>query len=58
MIKWFPDRPGLATGIAMAFLIHGVGYAAFMSVGWLLIRVPADGWKPAGWEPTVESAGS
>jgi hypothetical protein len=58
LIKWFPDRPGLATGIAMALLIHGVGYLAFMSVGWLLIRVPADGWKPAGWEPTVESAGS
>ena len=42
----------------MAFLIHGVGYAVFMSVGWLLIRVPADGWKPAGWEPTPQPAGS
>ncbi|MGH3753866.1 MAG: OFA family MFS transporter [Pseudonocardiaceae bacterium] len=93
LITWFPDRPGLATGIAImgfgggaliaapwsssmltafgatganpdaggiatAFLIHGAGYAVFMSVGWLLIRVPADGWKPAGWEPTRQSAGS
>ena len=93
LIKWFPDRPGLATGIAimgfgggaliaapwsnsmltafgatgadpdasgiaLAFLIHGVGYAVFMSVGWLLIRVPAEDWKPAGWEPTPQPAGS
>jgi MFS family permease len=93
LITWFPDRPGLATGIAimgfgggaliaapwsnsmltafgatgadpdasgiaLAFLIHGVGYAVFMSVGWLLIRVPAEDWKPAGWEPTPPPAGS
>ncbi len=93
LIKWFPDRPGLATGIAimgfgggaliaapwsnsmltafgatgadpdpggiaMAFLIHGIGYAVFMSVGWLLIRVPADDWRPAGWQPTPQPAGS
>ena len=93
LIRWFPDRPGLATGIAimgfgggaliaapwsssmltafgatgpdpdpdgiaLAFLIHGVGYAVFMSVGWLLIRVPAGGWKPAGWEPIPQPAGS
>jgi MFS family permease len=93
LITWFPDRPGLATGIAimgfgggaliaapwsnsmltafgatgadpdasgiaLAFLIHGVGYAVFMSVGWLLIRVPAEDWKPAGWEPTPKPAGS
>ncbi len=92
LIKWFPDRPGMATGIAImgfgggaliaspwsnsmlttfgatgpqpdpggiakAFLIHGVVYAVFMSVGWLLIRVPADGWRPAGWEPTAHPVG-
>ncbi|MGW4484816.1 L-lactate MFS transporter [Amycolatopsis sp. NPDC004368] len=82
LIKWFPDRPGMATGIAImgfgggaliaspwssamlgtsptvsdiavAFLIHGVVYAVFMTMGVLLVRVPADGWKPAGWEPKV-----
>jgi MFS family permease len=93
LIKWFPDRPGLATGIAImgfgggaliaapwsnsmltafgatgahpdpggiatAFLIHGLVYAVFMSVGWLLIRVPAQGWKPKEWEPTPQLSGS
>ncbi|KFU79289.1 Nitrate/nitrite transporter NarK [Amycolatopsis lurida] len=81
LIKWFPDRPGMATGIAImgfgggaliaspwssqmlgaapwsigtvatAFLVHGLVYAVFMTLGILLVRVPADGWKPAGWEP-------
>jgi MFS family permease len=81
LIKWFPDRPGMATGIAImgfgggaliaspwssqmlqsfgsttggiatAFLIHGIVYAVFMSLGVFLIRVPADGWRPAGWQP-------
>jgi len=90
LIKWFPDRPGMATGIAImgfgggaliaspwsaqmlnafgvttaaagqgtagiakAFLIHGLVYAVFMSMGWLLVRVPTQGWKPAGWDPSV-----
>ena len=86
LIKWFPDRPGMATGIAImgfgggaliaspwsssllsafggsgtgaraggiaeTFLVMGIGYAIFMSLGWLLIRVPADDWRPAGWDP-------
>ncbi|MFF1450036.1 OFA family MFS transporter [Streptomyces sp. NPDC058274] len=76
LIKWFPDRPGMATGIAimgfgggaliaspwsaqmlesfgadssgiaLAFLVHGLTYAVFMSVGVLLVRVPR-GEKPA-----------
>ncbi|MGW4524568.1 L-lactate MFS transporter [Amycolatopsis sp. NPDC004378] len=83
LIKWFPDRPGMATGIAImgfgggaliaspwsssmlgtaptagtiatAFLVHGIVYAVFMSMGWLLVRVPADDWKPAGWEPKTD----
>src|SRR6185312_11510980 len=40
--------------IATAFLIHGLVYAVFMSMGWLLVRVPADDWKPAGWEPKTD----
>ncbi|MBC3193651.1 OFA family MFS transporter [Pseudonocardia sp. C8] len=86
LMKWFPDRPGLATGIAImgfgggaliaspltaallsafgatgpepavngiatTFLVMGLIYAVFMSVGWLLIRVPADDWQPPGWSP-------
>ncbi|MER5897873.1 OFA family MFS transporter [Streptomyces sp. NPDC001876] len=85
LIKWFPDRPGMATGIAImgfgggaliaspwstgmlesfgtdrsgiasAFLVHGVVYAAFMALGVLLVRVPPDGWLPDGWEPKQET---
>src|SRR6476469_2514991 len=86
LIKWFPDRPGLSTGIAImgfgggaliasplttqlltafggigkgataagvgqTFLVMGILYAIFMSVGWLLVRVPPDGWRPEGWTP-------
>nr|WP_209706904.1 OFA family MFS transporter [Leucobacter exalbidus] len=97
LMKWFPDRPGLATGIAImgfgggaliaaplgnsllnrfggnytpadtaagiaehlpdpagigkAFLVLAVGYSIFMALGWLLIRVPAPGWQPQGWDP-------
>ncbi|MEO3801599.1 OFA family MFS transporter [Nonomuraea sp. B1E8] len=81
LIKWFPDRPGMATGIAImgfgggaliaspwsaqmlgtfgtgtggiatTFVVHGVVYAVFMSMGVLLVRVPADGWTPKGWRP-------
>ena len=81
LMKWSPDRPGLATGaavmgfgggaliaspwstamltafgaygphpqasgIAAALLIHGLVYLVFMSLGWLLIRVPPPGWEP------------
>ncbi|WP_031168077.1 OFA family MFS transporter [Streptomyces durhamensis] len=73
LIKWFPDRPGMATGIAimgfgggaliaspwsaqmlasfggdndgiaLAFLVHGLSYAVFMTLGVLLVRVPRTG---------------
>ena len=93
LIKWFPDRPGLATGIAImgfgggsliatpltnqlltafggtgkaavasgvaqTFLVMGIIYAVFMAMGWLLIRVPADGWTPAGWHPAKATTGA
>ena len=93
LIKWFPDRPGMATGlaimgfgggaliaspwsasmlsgfgatgnnaqasgVALAFLVHGLAYAVFMSVGWLLVRVPADGWQPEGWHPASAKTGA
>ena len=92
LIKWFPDRPGLSTGIAImgfgggaliaspltqqllgafgatgehpavsgiatAFLVMGLIYAVFMAMGWMLIRVPADDWKPAGWDPSQAKQG-
>jgi MFS family permease len=47
-----------AGGIAETFLLHGIGYGVFMSLGWLLIRVPADDWSPAGWDPSKVQARS
>jgi MFS family permease len=87
LIKWFPDRPGLATGLAimgfgggamigsplgtklMAYFGHhghapipstwvtmGILYFIFMMFGVFTIRVPAEGWKPAGWTPPVQQS--
>jgi MFS family permease len=80
LIKWFPDRPGMATGMAImgfggaafiasplsvwlmsqfstpthvgvmeTFICMGVIYFCFMIMGAIIVRVPAPGWKPAGW---------
>jgi MFS family permease len=80
LIKWFPDRPGLSTGLAIMgfgggamigsplgnqlmahFKAHGLSpiahtwiwmgilYFIFMMFGVFTIRVPREGWKPAGW---------
>jgi MFS family permease len=82
LIKWFPDRPGLATGLAImgfgggaliasplsdallsayastpaeaiapAFLTLGAIYFVMMTLGAFTVKVPADGWKPEGWDP-------
>ncbi len=82
LIKWFPDRPGLATGLAImgfgggamlasplstrlmdayadteaaalvpTWLTMGAVYLILMLLGAVVIRVPAKGWKPAGWAP-------
>jgi MFS family permease len=88
LIKWFPDRPGLATGtaimgfgggaligapLAVALMKHyssptsngvaptmitmGIIYFVYMIVGSLLVRLPAPGWRPAGYTPpTVQAA--
>ncbi|SFK38767.1 OFA family MFS transporter [Geodermatophilus ruber] len=94
LIKWFPDRPGLATGMAIMgfgggalvaaplsrqlmsfydpdydpsvsgsvpdgsavgalFLTLAAVYFVYMMFGALIIRVPADGWRPAGWDPSM-----
>jgi MFS family permease len=87
LIKWFPDRPGLATGLAImgfgggamiggplannlmahfkaagqpsipyTMMTMGTLYFIFMMFGVFTIRVPADGWKPAGWVPPVKQS--
>ncbi|HEV7824847.1 MAG TPA: OFA family MFS transporter [Mycobacteriales bacterium] len=79
LMKWFPDRPGLATGLAImgfgggalvasplstkllagygeivpTFLTLGALYFVVMMLGAFTVRVPADGWKPAGWTPDL-----
>jgi len=82
LIKWFPDRPGLATGMAIMgfgggalvasplsesllgsygddgsgvarlFVTLGVGYLVVMLIGAVLVRVPADDWRPEGFDPS------
>jgi MFS family permease len=88
LITWFPDRPGMATGMAImgfgggamiasplsvdlmalfsspthvgvaeTFVVLGIIYFCFMSIGALIVRVPADGWRPEGYIPPTQSAG-
>ena len=91
LIKWFPDRPGLATGMAIMgfgggaliasplstallglydpnssakgwvasgdsvgklFLTFAVIYVAYMMFGAFTIKVPAEGWRPDGFDPS------
>jgi len=85
LIKWFPDRPGMATGLAImgfgggaliaapmsvalmdhfktatsngvlqTFIVMGIAYFIYMSIGAMTVRVPADDWKPAGWVAPVK----
>ncbi len=87
LIKWFPDRPGLATGLAimgfgggamiggplannlMAYykaagqpsipytmITMGGLYFVFMMFGVFTIRIPREGWRPAGWTPSQKKS--
>src|SRR5689334_810757 len=97
LIKWFPDRPGLATGLAIMgfgggaliaspasrhllsfyddsydpnvatsvasggslvalFLTLGIAYFVIMMFGVANMRVPADDWRPDGWDPASVKA--
>ncbi len=82
LIKWFPDRRGMATGMAImgfgggavigsplavelmknfasatdvgvmqTFVVMALIYFVFMMAGAFGYRIPASGWKPAGWTP-------
>ncbi|GAB3305317.1 OFA family MFS transporter [Geodermatophilus aquaeductus] len=93
LIKWFPDRPGLATGMAIMgfgggaliasplsrqlmsyydpaydgtagtvpngdavaalFFTLGAVYLVFMMFGAFIVRVPAEGWRPDGFDPST-----
>lgn len=85
LIKWFPDKRGMATGMAImgfgggamigsplaaelmkyfatptsvgvweTFLVMGCLYIVAMLIGAFGYRIPAHGWKPAGWTPPVQ----
>jgi len=87
LIKWFPDRRGMATGMAImgfgggamigsplaaelmkrfasdtevgvyqTFVCMALVYFIFMMAGALGYRVPATGWKPAGWTPPPQQS--
>ncbi|CDX29190.1 Major facilitator superfamily MFS_1 [Mesorhizobium plurifarium] len=87
LITWFPDRPGMATGMAImgfgggafiasplsvylmnlfstpehigvaeTFIVLGIVYFIFMMIGAIIVRVPPDGWRPAGWTPPATQA--
>jgi MFS family permease len=87
LIKWFPDRRGMATGMAIAgfgggamigsplattlmakfaspadpgvwqtFVALAAIYFLYMVMGSFAYRLPAAGWKPAGWTPPATAA--
>ena len=88
LITWFPDRPGMATGLAImgfgggamiaaplsvllmrafsspthvgvmeTFVVLGIIYFCFMSIGAIIVRVPQPGWHPEGYVAPVQSVG-
>ncbi len=85
LVKWFPDRRGMATGMAImgfgggamigaplanillnyfktptdvgvwkTFVVMGVIYFVFMTIGAFAYRVSPAGWRPDGWTPPSE----
>jgi len=89
LIKWFPDRRGMATGMAImgfgggamigsplatklmagfsgdgtngvqtTLLVMAALYFVFMMGGAFGYRIPAVGWKPAGWTPPAADSGN
>ncbi len=88
LIKWFPDRPGMATGMAImgfgggamiasplsvwlmnkfssassvgvmeTFITMGLIYLLMMMFGSMIVRVPAEGWMPKGFNPQKSKKG-
>src|SRR4029077_8222516 len=53
---WLMSKFNTAThiGVAETFLVMGAIYFCFMMVGAMIVRIPAPGWKPAGFVPPVE----
>lgn len=45
-----------STGVAETFFVLGAAYLVVMLIAAFSYRVPADDWKPEGWEPPTEEA--
>src|SRR5579863_10335012 len=45
-----------SVGVWQTFLVLGAGYSIYMIAGSLGYRLPAEGWKPKGWEPAAGKA--
>jgi MFS transporter, OFA family, oxalate/formate antiporter len=79
LVKWFPDRRGFITGLAVAgfgagalvtapvaqqliarfgplttLAILGICYLIMVVLGASIMRNPPEGWRPAGWQPSVK----
>ena len=56
-----PGEPGVYlvgtgdAGVAKTFFVLGLGYFVVMIAAAFAYRVPAPGWKPAGWTPPTEA---
>ena len=45
-----------SAGVALTFFALGIIYFVIMLIAAFSYRIPAEGWKPAGWTPPPESA--
>src|SRR3569833_4711171 len=54
---WLMSKFQTAThiGVAETFIVLGVVYFVFMIIGSIIVRVPAPGWKPAGYVAPTQS---
>lgn len=78
-MRWFPDKKGMITGVAVAgfgfgamgwvklagswgsliesmglggtFMVYGIAFAVFVVIGSLWMKMPPEGWLPAGFTP-------
>ncbi len=47
-----------SAGVAQTFMVLGVLYFIVMVIAAFSYRLPAEGWKPEGWTPPADDAGS
>jgi len=50
-------KTATSVGVGKSFIALGVIYFCYMMFGSLMVRVPAEGWKPAGYVPPTQSHG-